>query len=333
MNSPDQLHVICVISNPVRFASRYRRAREFIEDMQRCGVHLIVVEHAFADRPFEVTSPHNPDHVQLRGREGYEIWLKESLINVGLRHLTATKPGWEKAAWIDADIHFARPNWVAETLFALDHHAVVQPWSYAIDLGPYYEPMVNEWGNDVDRSFCAAFMSGRLEASEGYQPVPRPLRNAEDWRHHAGYAWAIRREVWEAIGGLIDWMVTGSADYYMARAFCGILDEQLVKDADAGMAPGWLERLRRFQARCDAVVRKNVGFVPGLIEHGFHGYKGARGYLTQKDILAATRFDPEQDLVADPHGVWRLAGNKPELEQAIRAWFRQRNEDADLALA
>ncbi len=141
----DRLHVIAVVSNPAQFQSRIALFRQFVAHMEAAGVHLIVVEHAFANRPFAVTQSHNPDHIQLRGRDGYEIWLKESLINVGFRHLTDTVPGWDKAAWIDADVAFMRPDWVQATLDALDHYAVIQPWSHSVDLGPDHAPLVNEW--------------------------------------------------------------------------------------------------------------------------------------------------------------------------------------------
>jgi hypothetical protein len=316
-----------VISNPVRFVTRYRLFNWFAKSMALAGVNLIVVEHAFANRDCEVTRPDNPNHVQIRGREGYEIWLKESLINVGFRHLTKTRPNWEKAAWIDADVVFARPDWVTETLHALDHHAVIQPWSYAIDLNPDAEPMVNEWGNDVDRGFAAAFVAGRFEPNDDTRSVARPLKDEKDWRSHYGYAWAIRRDAYEGLpGGLIDWMVTGSADFHMAMVCAGKLPEHIAKH-EAGMSPGYRAKLEEFQAACDLVIRKNIGFVPGLIHHGFHGYKVNRGYMTRHEIIRKTGFDPNTDLVRDDAGVWRLVGNKPDLEYGLRAWFRQRNED------
>jgi len=324
---PSSLPVIAVVSNPVGYQSRWRLFRQFVDHMRAAGVRLIVVEHAFADRPFMVTQAHNPDHIQLRGREGYEIWLKESLINVGFRHLTATTPDWDKAAWIDADIGFVRPDWAQATLDALDHYAVVQPWSHSVDLDPDHAPMTNEWGNDVDRSFCAAFLAGRFEPEEPYRSVARPLREGEDWRSHYGYAWAIRREAYEGIGGLIDWMVTGSADFHMAMGFAGGLPAHIARH-ESGMSEGYRRRLEDFQAACDRVVRKEIGCVPGLILHGFHGRKADRGYLTRHEIIRATGFDPDTDLTRDGHGLWRLTGDKPDLAQGLRAWFRQRNEDA-----
>ncbi len=324
MAAARDLHVIAVCSNPVGWASRYRLFRPFVAEMERAGVHLVIVEHAFAERDFAVTHGHNRDHLQFRGREGYEIWLKESLINAGFRHLTATAPNWRKAAWIDADVSFIRPDWAEATLEALDHYAVVQPWSYSIDLGPRFEPMANEWGNDVDRSFGRAFAAGVFR---GGWPYADSAAGDADTRYHCGYAWAIRREAYEAIGGLIDWMPTGSADFHMALAFGGMLRSHVAKH-ESGRSAGYLRRLEEFAARCDQHVRGAVGYAAGLICHNFHGYKAKRGYFTADHILAETAFDPDHDLERDRFGIQRLTGAKPRLAQAIRSWFRQRDEDA-----
>jgi hypothetical protein len=48
-----------------------------------------VVELAFGNRPFEVTDPDNPRHVQVRS--GHELWHKENLVNLGVARLPATR--------------------------------------------------------------------------------------------------------------------------------------------------------------------------------------------------------------------------------------------------
>src|SRR5476651_861088 len=106
------LYVIAVISNPVMYQSRIRLYQEFAERMRNTpNVKLITVEHAFGDRPFDVTDANNPDHVQLRGGPEYELWLKEPMMNRGFKHLYDTYPDWQYAAWIDADVELSRPDW------------------------------------------------------------------------------------------------------------------------------------------------------------------------------------------------------------------------------
>jgi hypothetical protein len=51
------------------------------------AIRLITVEASYGDRHFEVTHADNPDHVQIHLSRRSEIWVKESLINVGVTHL------------------------------------------------------------------------------------------------------------------------------------------------------------------------------------------------------------------------------------------------------
>jgi hypothetical protein len=326
-NIDDTLYVIAVVSNPVRFKSRYRLFREFAARMYATpGVQLVIVEHAFGARPFEVTEANNPFHVQVRGAENHELWLKESLVNVGVRRLP---PDWKYMAWIDADVEFVRPNWVSETIHALQHYSVIQPWSHSVDLTPDYDVADNEWGNAVDKSFCAAWVDGDfIDIDQDYgtnNPVGQRGGLAGSGkraaRSHFGYAWAIRREAFDAIGGLIDWLVTGSGDYHMALAFGGL---PWPKDASAG----YVRRLEVFSKRCEQHIRQNIGYVPGLILHHWHGRKKQRGYISRHSIIHASKFDPDLDLQLDWQGIPVLTGNNLILRDGLRQYFRARNEDS-----
>jgi hypothetical protein len=316
VRDPDEtLYVIAVISNPVRFDARDRLFEEFVERTERMpNVQLVIVEHAFGNRPFKMTQPNNRFHVQIRGDENHELWLKESLINIGVRYLPQN---WKYMAWVDADIQFIRPDWAKETIHALQHYAVVQPWSHSLDLSPTQEIVENEWGNAVDKSFCAAWVDGDFKPStEGYGEGS--LRAP---RSHYGYAWAIRREAYNAIGGLIDWLVTGSADYHMALAFAGL-------PFTAEGTPGYMRNLNVFADRCNRNIKKNIGYVPGTILHSWHGRKKQRGYISRFDVIKNSEFDPDIDLVRDWQGLPVLTGDNLILRDGLRKYFRSRNEDS-----
>jgi hypothetical protein len=72
----------------------------------------------------------------------------------------------------------------------------------------------------------------------------------------------------------------------------------------------------------------NVGYVPGLIAHYWHGAKKHRKYVERWDILRDHQFDPYHDITYDSQGVLRWAGNKPALEREVTQYFQQRNEDS-----
>lgn len=323
------LHTVLVYSNPRRFVSRARLCRETIQFMRASGVRLTVVEHAFGDRPFEF-SPASPEMsgvnlVQLRGGANQELWIKEALIMAGVRTLPHD---WQYLAWIDADCSFVRPDWPSEAVQMLQHYRVIQPWSHSIDLGPNGEVMTNEWGNDADRSFAAAWVAGDVDMAGaenyGQQPSRAMLRNPgkKDWRQHYGYAWAMTRAAWDGIGGLPTWMVTGSADFHSALAFAGKLAK-----SEAYISPGSTRRLRELCIRCDEHIRQDIGVVPGTLLHGFHGNKKLRYYLSRKDVLIESRFDPDVDLTFDWQGIPSLAGDNRLLRDGLRRMLMIRNED------
>jgi hypothetical protein len=263
----------------------------------------------------------------VRGGANQELWIKEALIKIGVRTLPQD---WKYLAWIDADVSFVRKDWATETIHMLQHYRVGQPWSHSIDLGPNGEVMRNEWGNDADRSFCAAWVAGDVEvpvdgygmAKAAYSRALLQTREKKDYRQHYGYAWAMRREAWDGIGGLPDWLVTGSADFHSALAFAGKLST-----SEAYISEGATRRLREYALRCDEHIRQDVGVVHGTLIHGFHGAKRNRVYLSRKDILTESQFDPDRDLTYDWQGIPSLAGDNRLLRDGLRRLHVIRNED------
>jgi hypothetical protein len=296
---PD-LFVIAVISNPCRYRTRYELYRRFAAHAAAAGATLITVEAAYGERPFAVTSPDNPNHVQVR--TSHELWIKENLINLGISRLPSD---WNYVAWIDADVSFARPDWVEETIQELQHHPVVQMFSIAQDLSPAYEPI------QTHRGFCASYRK-KLRGGPAY----------EFW--HPGYAWAARRDFVDGVGGLIDWAVLGAADHHMALAMIGEVD----RSAPGNISPAYRAGLRRWQERAERTVHRNVGCVEGLLLHYWHGKKRDRRYIERWDVLTRNQFDPDVDLKRDWQGLYQLAGRSITLRDQIREYFRQRNEDS-----
>ena len=125
------------------------------------------------------------------------------------------------------------------------------------------------------------------------------------------------------VGGLIDVAILGSADHHMAWAMVCEVESTIHRK----MHPAFFRLCREWQDRAVRVTHKQVGFVPGRIEHGFHGPKKRRYYRERWQILIDHGFNPDQDLVHDDQGLVQLVG-KPDLEQAIRVYNRSRAEDS-----
>jgi hypothetical protein len=312
--SPDLLHVVAVCSNPVRYNARYNLFKKFKEHMMKSGVNLYIVETQQGERPFEVTESNNPNHIQLRTYD--EVWIKENMINIGVSRLPST---WKYLAWIDGDIEFMNPNWASETVQQLQVYDVVQMFETAIDLGPQGQVL------QVHHSFVSEYIKN------GYNPPVGPGRyggysvKKNFW--HPGFCWAIRRESFDALGGLIDFCILGSADHSMAMGLIGLIDRSVPGDIN----PKLLNELEIWQERAEAHVKRNIGFTPGSIAHFFHGKKRDRKYVERWDIIRSNYFDPDDDLKRDWQGLLQLEVLTPRqrrLRDQIKQYLRQRNEDS-----
>lgn len=309
----ERLHVVTVISNPVRYARRYELFREFERHILSFNIVLHVVELAFADRRFEVTSADNHNHVQVRSYD--ELWHKENLINIGIEALPRN---WRYVAWIDGDVQFNNPYWVSDTIAALQHYRVVQLWESAIDLGPDGEAL------STTKGFVASYLQGipRHRVHSGSCGGYYYGGGKGAW--HSGYGWAARRSAIDAIGQLPDWAILGAGDHHLALALIGRAADSL----PPGLHSNYVERLMALQERCERFIERDVGYVPGTITHWWHGRKKDRRYGSRWRILVENQFDPTRDIKYDWRGVLELGRLKPELRDAIRAYFRARREDS-----
>ena len=298
--NPSTLYVISVISNPVRYKSRVRLFKEFMERTEKSGATHIIIEATFGEREPSVADPTNPKHIIVRCDE--EIWLKENLINVAVSKLP---PDWKYVMWLDGDVEFVRKDWVMETLHALQHYDVVQPFSHAIDLGPNAETMKTATG------FAFCHNTGQKigdKSMYGYA--------------HPGYCGAMTREAWETVGGMFDMGILGAGDDHMWKSLIGKPELSMPQ----GIHPNYVHAVNQWAERA-AKLQQNIGHVSGTILHYFHGAKKNRNYWGRWDVLKDANFDPYSDIYKDSQGLWRLKGNKPGLRDGLRNYFRERHED------
>lgn len=297
------LHVIAVINNFVRFQRRYELYWKFKQHMESCkNVVLYTCEVAFGDRPFMVTSSDNPRHLQLRTED--ELWIKENTINLMVQRLPLN---WRYMAWIDADVEFLNKDFAIETIHALQHHRIVQMFETAINMGPDGEAI----------GTVTSFMSRYIKNPD----ISYNTSYAGTW--HPGFAWACTREAMDGMGGLIDFAILGAGDHHMALAWIGEID----KSCHGRMHPNYKKKLKRFEKRCERVIKRDVGYVKGTIVHGWHGRFKNRRYGERWAILVDNNFDPDEDIKYNSQGLLVFDDEKVGLRDGIRAYFRQRNED------
>lgn len=301
---PNLLHVIAVSFNPRRFKSHVNNYTAFEKHMLESGVQLTVVECAYGDIPHQFGDNDLINHVPVYAKN--PIWVKENLINIGISRLPRD---WKYVAWIDADITFERPDWAAETVYALQHYDFVQPWENCIDSD------ISGGMGENHFSFCRQWLKERATCTKmgksGYRFA------------HPGFAWAATRQALENTGGLIETAVLGAGDHHMSLAMIGKADLSI----PAGVTDAYRAPILRWQDRCKTHVNGNIHYVPGTIRHAYHGNKADRQYISRWDILKKHNFDPFQDLKTNTSGVYELAGNKPELKRDVMAYFNNREED------
>ena len=333
-----QFWVILVNSNPARYKRRnelFFRAREMCE---LAGVNVISVELAFGARPFMVTEGGHKHHLQLRTM-GEELWHKENLINLGIRHAHHLAPnGVREIAWVDADCRPAMPYraWFEETWHQLQTYQIVQMWEWLIDLDVHHNPIGNP-----NRGFMANYVTtgapnvlrerklvipGGPEYSGGDKSTTEIL----SWGA-PGLAWAANADALSHLGGgsggpLMDFSVLGANDWYTAHSLIG----NVTANKFDWVGKRYLERIFHYQTLCERWIKRDVGYVAGIVCHDFHGHKAKRGYTTRGKILVDCDYNPDTDLKYDSQGVLHLETWEPrqlELRDRIRAYMRQRDED------
>lgn len=313
----DPLYVVTPIFNATRWRSRWKLYADFRKMVAEAGAILYTIEIAFGDRDFVVTTPDDPRDIQLR--TSHELWLKEQAINLAVQRLPQD---WTKVAWVDADCHFARYDWADETKHMLEHFPVIQMWSTMQDLNSDHEVIgsVNSFG---------AYWLKHGEYPRGPRRDPYYMDKRGQYPGAPGLAWAMRREAWDQLGGLIDYCILGAGDWYMAHALTGQLDRVIHPDQGrlGTKMKEWEDRARESRWN-ERSILGNLGVMKGTCYHYWHGPKVNRRYKTREKILADAKFNPDLDLKRDWQGLYQVTNRVPQMRRDLKSYFDQRNEDA-----
>jgi hypothetical protein len=304
-----KLYVVVPFFNPHQFKSRVRLYLQFKREMEAAGVQLLTVEAAFGEHAFQVTDPCDDWSLQLRTQ--HLIWHKERLINLGFQRLfQLVRDAWN-IGWFDSDVSFVDADWVEKAVHKLMHCEVIQPFSQCIFLGKEEEEL---W-------HCPSTFSFFLEA-RGYHQRP-PILHRYLFQGHPGLAWMATRRALDALSGVYDNCIAGSGDTVMANCLKGKWDEYL----HVTPTPAIARDMQAWAARCDRHIDGRIGFTRGALLHHWHGPAEKRGYAKRWAILTFHEFDAATDLELDASGLYRLAGNKPQLRDDLRRSLSERNED------
>jgi hypothetical protein len=294
----------------MRFKSRYELYGRFIKRMEKAGAKVITCELALGNRSHEVTEKGNPLHVQVRSDD--ILWHKENLLNIAARHLPDDAA---YVGWVDADTQFTRDDWLEEAVHRLQVHPVIQLHSHAVDLGPHGEPLQTHQG------WAYSYLNG---VPAGPNTMGYYGTTGGGVYYHCGYNLFMTRGAWDALGGMIEECIVGSADHHMCWALMGEVERSMpvfLTDSYKAILTSW-------QDRAEAYVQRNIGCVPGTITHDFHGPKRARKYNERWDIIKKHNFDPVQDLKKNKYGVLEFTAKGARMRKDLLLYFSERNEDS-----
>ena len=296
----EKLNVIAVISNPCFFMRRYQLFSEFMVRMNNNKtINFYVVELIYGNQYYFLTNKNNPNHLQLHVE--HPLWHKENMINLAVDKLLPED--WKAFAWIDADVTFESPTWASDTLKILNNFDIVQLFSHCEDLDK------DEMTMNIFQSFAYNYCKAKPYVNKGL----------DYW--HSGYAWAIKRQAYEQLGGLYHYGVLGSGDAIMALSLIGRVDKVMRHD----YSEGYKHSMYEFQRKACSL---KLGYVNGVIRHSYHGSKKNRKYMERGEILVKYKYDPYRMINIDSSGV--LIPNhrfKHEFKKDILKYFHERNED------
>ena len=268
-NSPieEKLHVISIIYNPTdrlisentteltrEYEIRYKLFKEFKERMDNeDDVILYVVEMAYGDQEFLVTSPENARHLQLRTTT--PLWHRENMINLGIKHLLPED--WKAVAWIDADIEFDSHSWAKDTLKILNGTCDL------IHLYSHCNFIMNEIAGEPPY-VKNVFGSFGFNHSKGYKfKKSHPGEYLQQW--HSGFATACTRKVYESGICLDDTIPFRYSESFLFACF----NDDAFKSITNEFKNYENELL---ELRSNGLKNNiSIGYVPGIITHHFHG--------------------------------------------------------------
>ena len=236
-----------------------------------------------------------------------------------------------------------RLDWPHLALHELQRYPIVQLFEISSFLGPRGKRQV------LRQDFSFAY------AVRHEQPLDP--RRASECYIHPGYAWAMRRATFEAMHGLLEVSVLGSADIHFAYALINRIEETIPAEMHEdyrSLVKSWGQRVAQVSHN-----GSHVGYLPVHIWHHWHGNRVNRGYfhrwycqnlftasrcdalgLCTRSILERAQFSPLKDLEKNEKlGLVRLAHptysqgteNAQRLikfEKAVIAYFRSRNDDS-----
>jgi hypothetical protein len=208
--SKKDMAVLLVYFNACSYKKLAQNLCLVYQTLTRAGIPVYLVEHCFGDQV--PLFPENGTTIFNTRSDSY-MFYKENLLNWLMPKVPAQ---YTKFFMMDCDLFFEKPTWYNDVSLLLDTHDVVQPFQYAVWLDSDLKGIILKKGGIV---------------------YGNTLEEPTLGKHHAGFAWAFRRDFIEP-KGIYDLNILGSGDTILCST---VLQKELVtsdwKDNSSEGAP------------------------------------------------------------------------------------------------
>lgn len=295
--------VVLSFFSPCDYALPKAHFKRVVSDLSAAGI------------PFAVTQVVRTDQQPLPVPEGVPsrvfvsddtLFYKENLWNLGAALLPHNK-----LVFMDADIEYDAPNWVDRISEALNDVDILQPFGLGLWL-------------DRNRDICFERMSAAAFLSAGAQ------RLSSVASCHPGFAWAMTRKTFDAIGGFYVRQPLGNCDTAFSAALAPGDLKTVAKAFNTVVrrtffsSPSYAEYRKRVQA-----LKLRVGCLATVNAlHYWHGNLEDRRYLERdQTYLAACRVAGEDEYPLYFREDGLMQWSNPEASAKAREYFLLRKED------
>lgn len=278
---PGKLAVITCYFNPCGWEIRKTNYLRFLGEMGLWSVDLFSAEVAFGEQEF----PTRDAFIQIRANDRHALWQKERLLNLIVERLPA---GYDKVAWIDADLTFLNPLWASQANKALQRFPVIQLFSEVL------------WLNATGQ------IGGLI-----HQGGPGGC----------GFAWASRRDVFP----LYDKMIVGGGDIACLDAWTdrrGMVTKNCLTTPLREDYERWAQdAYRKVRGSVGAIPGQCIHHFHGSIESRAYSTRWQVIRNAELDPSRDLRLDLKTGLLA------LSESDNPLLAQELRGYFFSRKED------
>ncbi len=287
------LGLVCCYFNFSRSIRRYKIFCQFYRHICQQEFPLVVVEYAHRQQPFELTQV--PEVIQVRGDS--VLWQKERLLQIGIDQLL--QRGYEKIAWLDADIIFENPDWAREVSKALDQYRVVQCFSF---LNHHFDDEIKNNKGTV----CRLLEDGEFSVTAG------------------GIAWAAQAPVLKEAQLYQHFIVGGGDVVFLLGCIFPEISQLAPFISSIPISKALVAGMNAWIKKMQPLALGHTGYVNQKVTALAHGTNKNRKYWERYNIL--NDFIPDKDLHINPHGAFEWATPKPLLHKSVENYILQRDQ-------